>query len=313
MVVLSFRRAYVEISNICNLACSFCPTVERSKQVMQPAAFAALAAQLAGLVDEVCLHLMGEPLNHPEFAAILQLCSDHALPVNLTSNGLLLTGARRSLALLPTVRQVNLSVHSFEANFPDKDAGAYMERVFQFTRQALAERPDLYINLRLWDLEDSGTLTPANAAIRSAIEQEFGIDLAAAALDVRRQKNVRLSGRVYLHFDSRFTWPALDLPVRTQQGFCHGLSSHFGIHADGTVVPCCLDKEAVINLGSTADTPLRDILSGPRAQAIKDGFARGELVEPMCQRCPFISRFDRKARRLQQQPRAPRPERAATP
>ena len=42
----------MEISNICNLKCSFCPEVDRQKQNMEPEAFETLAAQLAPLVDE---------------------------------------------------------------------------------------------------------------------------------------------------------------------------------------------------------------------------------------------------------------------
>lgn len=294
-----FRRAYVEISNICNLKCSFCPTVERANQVMSPDLFGKVAAQLSGMVDEVCLHLMGEPLNHPEFSAILELCRVHHLPVNLTTNGLMLTGARRDLALSQVVRQVNLSLQSFEANFAGKDVSGYMQRIFQFTRLAEERRPDLYINLRLWDLEGVQAHSAVNTAVRAHIAEEFGVVAEDPAVDIRRKKNLLLRGRIYLNFDSRFTWPSLDLPKRQRPGFCHGLSSHFGIHADGTVVPCCLDKEAVINLGQVQDEPLQSILSSLRAVAMRQGFAKGALIEDLCQRCTFIDRFDRKAQRLQ--------------
>jgi radical SAM protein with 4Fe4S-binding SPASM domain len=300
----AYRRANVEISNICNLQCSFCPEVERQKQVMEPETFEPLAAQLATLVDEVCLHLMGEPLNHPRFAEFIASCAKHELPVNLTSNGLLLHGSRREWALHPTVRQLNISVHSFEANFGVRDVGAYMERVFQVTREALERRPDLYINLRLWDLTDPANLNATNAAIRQHIEQEFSVDLSQLKVDIRRRKNLPLAGRIYLHFDTRFTWPAPELPLRGTSGFCHGLSNHFGIHADGTVVPCCLDKEAVINLGNIGEQSLASILQSPRAESMRQGFARAELREDLCQRCPFIDRFASKARKLAAQ--APR-------
>ncbi len=301
----TYRRANIEISNICNLKCSFCPEVERQKYSMEPESFEGLAAQLAPIVDEVCLHLMGEPLNHPRFAEFVAACARHQLPVNLTTNGLLLSGERRTWALHPIVRQVNISVHSFEANFGVRDVGPYMERVFQFTRAALEQRPDLYINMRIWDLMDPATLNDTNAAIRQHIEEEFKVDLRAIKIDVRRRKNLPLQGRIYLHFDSRFVWPSPQLPLRGQEGFCHGLSNHFGVHADGTVVPCCLDKEAVINLGNIYQQSLNEILQSSRAESMRQGFARGELREDLCQRCPFIERFASKARKLAQ--KAPLP------
>ena len=293
-----YRRAYVEISNICNLKCSFCPEVERKQQVMSPESFTTIAQQLEGLVDEVCLHLMGEPLNHPDLASIVQVCGQYKLPINLTTNGVLLMGQRKDLLLDPIVRQVNISVHSFEANFPSREVGPYMERVLNFAAEAGIHRPDLYINLRLWDQQPDSGPAPTNARIRHLLQERFAVDLSPASINIKRRKQVRLSGRLSVHFDSRFTWPSMDLPVRSQQGFCHGLGSHFGIHADGSVVPCCLDKEAVINLGNSFRTSLANILSGPRAQRMRTGFDQGVLTEDLCQRCPFIARFDGKASRL---------------
>lgn len=292
-----FRRVYVEISNLCNLQCSFCPEVEREKQVMTPAFFRQALTEVAPLTDEVCLHLMGEPLGHPHLPEILSICAELGVPVNLTTNGLLLHGERQALLTAAIVRQINVSVHSFAANFHGRDVTPYMQRLFRFTRRCLAERPDLYINYRLWDLGETGVAAPENAQVRALIEAEFQVDLQALAIDPRVRKGYRLAGRVYLNFDSRFEWPALTSPVRGQRGTCHGLSSHIGIHADGTVVPCCLDKEAVVNLGNLKTTPLLEILAGPRATAMHAGFADYTLVEDLCQRCTFISRFDRKAQR----------------
>lgn len=292
-----FRRVYVEISNICNLQCSFCPEVERSKQVMTPVFFRQVLTQVAPMTDEVCLHLMGEPLGHPDLAEIIAICAELNTPVNMTTNGLLLHGERRELMLQPIVRQLNVSVHSFEANFRGRDVTPYMEKLFRFTRDASRLRPDLYINYRLWDLADDGGLTPENAKIRALIEAEFQVSMASMDINPRRKKGYLLAGRVYLNFDSRFEWPTLAAPVRGTRGTCHGLSSHIGIHADGTVVPCCLDKEAKLKLGDLSQTSLSEILTGDRATAMRDGFAANQLIEDMCQRCTFITRFDRKVQR----------------
>ncbi|MEN9833948.1 MAG: hypothetical protein RL011_141 [Pseudomonadota bacterium] len=294
----TYRRAYVEISNICNLQCHFCPEVERQKQVMTAEQFATLAPQLATLVDEVCLHLMGEPLNHPELASIIDICTKSRLPINLTTNGVLLNGARKDLLLSPIVRQVNISVHSFEANFPTRDVDPYLERILSFADEAERLRPDLYINLRLWDLKVGDEPAPNNQRIREILVERFGVDLSPASINIKRRKQARLRGRLSAHFDSRFIWPSLALPKRSEQGFCHGLGSHFGIHANGTVVPCCLDKEAVINLGNSFREPLNDILGSDRAERIRSGFQSGVLREELCQKCPFIARFDKKATKL---------------
>ena len=256
--------------------------------------FSRIVLQAAPLVDELFLHLMGEPLTHPELERILGVCAAHELPVNLVTNGMLLDDARRKLVLSPIVRQVNISLHSFVANFGEHDAEAYMARIFAFTREAEASRPDLYVNLRTWDLSDETSLASGSSkAVRELLVDEFKVNFDEIDIDVRRCKHIKLRGRLYFQFDTRFVWPSLDLVEGDDQGFCHGLSGHFGVLVDGSVVPCCLDKDAVIRLGNCLETPLMEILDSTRAVSMREGFSRGELVERLCRCCPFIRRFKR--------------------
>lgn len=290
-----FKRINIEISNVCNLKCNFCPDVHRDKKVMRLELFRKIISQVAPLTSEVCLHLMGEPLGHPQLSEFFGVCAKYEVPINFTTNGTLLNDAKRELLLSPIVRQVNFSVHSFEANFGEQDVSNYMNRIFSFTREASERRPDLYINYRVWDMDEPSSLSATNQKIREAIKNEFGFELDPGSVDLRRRKGYKIMNRVYLNLDSRFEWPSLAAPLRSKSGYCHGLSSHFGIHADGAVVPCCLDKEAVLRLGHCEEQPILDILKGDRARNIERGFKNGQCVEELCQKCDFIKRFDRKA------------------
>lgn len=255
--------------------------------------FRRVLAEVSPHVTEVSLHLMGEPLGHESFAVYVALCDERGLRINLTTNGMLLFGAKAKAALHPAVRQVNISVQSFAANFPGQKPDAYLQRVFAFLAQAQEQRPDLYVNLRVWDRHEPDAESAENQLLVQKILQHFGHD-KMPELDVRRRKNAPLGGRISLHFDSRFIWPDLAQPVRSTQGFCYGASRQLGVHADGTVVPCCLDKDASVKLGSLKEQSFAEIVDGPRAKAMREGFSRGELVEDLCQRCDFIKRFDRK-------------------
>jgi MoaA/NifB/PqqE/SkfB family radical SAM enzyme len=286
-----FKKVYIEISNICNLHCDFCPEVDREKNVMGPDLFIRTLDQIAPLTEQVCFHLMGEPLSHPLFADFVGYCAERNISVNITTNGTLLTPERIDALLHPTVSQVNFSIHSYQSNFPNKDIGPYLNKIFDFTRRAFQQRPDLYINYRLWNL--TGKDEHQNAEILSSIEVAFGCE-AARSVDVRWRKGRHLRERLYLHFDSRFDWPSPQAPVRSTSGRCHALSSHIGILSDGTVVPCCLDKEGVLALGQSSQNNVTDILMQNRATRMLEGFKSGRLVEDLCQRCTFISRFDKK-------------------
>src|ERR1700745_4339490 len=87
----SFNKVNIEISNICNLQCSFCPEVVRAKKLMEEELFDKVIREVAPLTEQVCFHLMGEPLVHPKLEKFLEICARENVPVNLVSNGVLLT------------------------------------------------------------------------------------------------------------------------------------------------------------------------------------------------------------------------------
>lgn len=285
-----FKKVNIEISNICNLQCSFCPEVIRTKKMMTLELFEKIINQLKDLTEQVCFHLMGEPLVHPQLPEFVEICHRYQVPIFLVSNGVLLRPHLANLLLHPAFRQVNFSLHSFFDNHPEKDPSLYLEKIFDFTETAFEARPDLYVNFRLWNLNDPrGSLTD-NTQMLERIQKRFDFKLQTN-LDVRQQKSVRIKNRLYLHYDTEFVWPSLEQDILGQEGFCYGLSSHFGILADGTVVPCCLDKEGNIPLGNANKESIANILSNPTSQALLQGFNKRKLINPLCQRCNYIERF----------------------
>ena len=53
------KKAYVEITNRCNLACSFCPKTKRAPRTMSAQEFDLILSRLEGYVQYVYLHVMG--------------------------------------------------------------------------------------------------------------------------------------------------------------------------------------------------------------------------------------------------------------
>jgi radical SAM protein with 4Fe4S-binding SPASM domain len=288
---MRFQKINIEITNVCNLQCSFCPEVIREKKMMGVELFQQIIDQVAPMTDLVCLHLMGEPLGHPKLSEFIQICEKASVKIFLVSNGVLLREDKMEMLLSPAFQQINFSLHSYNDNFPDKDPSVYLEKIFRFTEEAFLARPDLYLNYRLWNLSDPKGGKSENLSILEKVCQRFGAPMPTE-IDVRKKKSFHLKNRLYLHFDTEFIWPGLDLEVLGQKGRCHGLSHHFGIHADGTVVPCCLDKEAAIPLGNIKLQSIQDILTSPRAKSMRIGFQQNKLIEDLCQRCQYIERFN---------------------
>ncbi len=292
---MRFLRTYIEISNICNLQCTFCPEVEREKKILSPIHFRKILREVLPYTEQICLHLMGEPLAHPDFAEILKICDEEKAVVQLTTNGTFLNKFGYETFFQSTsLRQINFSIHSFKDNYPNKDIRPYLFDILQFSREALTAKPELYINYRLWNLPDVDQAKEENRSIIDYVCEYFQVPINET-VDVAFKKSKNITGRVYFHYDTRFEWPSLSNPFQGEKGFCHALSQQIGIHADGTVIPCCLDKEAKIPLGNVLEESFESIVNGERLKKIREGFQRHHLVEELCQKCTYIKRFDKKS------------------
>jgi len=285
-----FKRIYIEISNNCNLKCSFCPTIKREKKILSIPDFEKILKQVSPITEEVCLHLMGEPFTHPKLGEIIKLCETHNTKIQLTTNGLNISEHQNVILSSPIIRQVNFSIQCFNDNFPEKDVRKYLLDILNFSVVANNLRPDLYINFRLWNIGNSAN---ENEEVFLFIEDFLKIKINRN-VEVGSIKSKKIWNNLSLHFDSRFEWPSLELPYNGMAGTCHGLKGHLGILVDGTVVPCCLDFEGKISLGNCLTQSLDSILASARATKIKNGFANGILTEELCQHCSYINRFSKK-------------------
>jgi len=280
---MKLSRVYVEITNVCNLNCAFCPKTHRPPRMMRPAEFSAVLDKIAPLTQYLCLHLMGEPLLHPELSELLRLAHGAGMHVSLTTNGILLP--KLSDALLDAkLYKTSISLHAWEANYgsvPDEAAQRYFAACFSHARAA-AEAGTISV-LRLWnaDRTDRAGDNSLNSYILSALREYF----PAPWEDTPR--GIRLAPLCYLENEEIFDWPEENAPARTGQVSCRGTRDHIGILADGTVVPCCLDHEGTLALGNIFTDDVYLILESPRVRAMREGFLRGEAAEDFCRRCGY--------------------------
>lgn len=249
--------------------------------------FAAILRQVKPYTGHLALHVLGEPLLHPNLDQILALCVSHGLRVNLTTNATLLSQRQELLLNSPALRQLNISLHSAITAGASPAHSDYLSNILAFIRQATASTP-LFICLRLWDITFSSdpASSPSRQSILRRLESNFSLP-ARLGDQLTPGQGITLAPRVFLSQNPRFTWPHAEAPDLGPTGTCRGLRDHVAILVDGTVVPCCLDAEADIRLGNIHTQPLSEILASPRATALYEGLLQQRLVEPLCRRCTF--------------------------
>lgn len=276
---MRFRKIYLEISNICNLQCSFCPGTRREKHMMTEEEFRALMPKLRPYTDFLYFHLMGEPLLHPLLERFLEIAGEEGFRIILTTNGTLLSRRQESLLAAPGLHKVNISLHSFEANEAGMAFDEYLQQCFSYGRAASGKKITVY---RLWN---QGGLAERNQEILTRMEAFFPGQWKV------EPRGTRIGDRVYLEYGDKFDWPALNAPENGGRNFCYGLRDQIGVLCDGTVVPCCLDSDGNIPLGNLFEDELGTILSSPLSQRIYRGFTQGSAIHPLCRRCGYAKRF----------------------
>lgn len=290
---MKFSRAYVEITNICGLTCSFCPPKLTPTTTMELSLFQSVAAQLRDYTDEIALHVMGDPMVLSNLEEYLDIAQAARLKVMITTSGFYLDPLRRETLFHPTIRQVNISLNSFNKNSVARSFEMYMEPILQLCDEKLLRKSDFFINLRLWNLDDVQSESPFNERLFALLEEHFSLEAGMVASQINGDRqSIRLASKILLHFDRYFEWPSLNNKV-IGDGYCQGLNKQIAVLSDGRVVPCCLDSDGIIELGNIRETNLGKILTSKRSWTIRDGFSKGICSEELCQKCSYKERFKR--------------------
>ena len=274
-----FKKIYVEITNKCNLNCSFCSIDNREKKEMSVSEFKTVMDKITDYTESIYLHIKGEPLLHSKLDDILNICDSKNVKVCITTNGTLLKN-KKSVLLKHNIKQINVSLHS-ENNYPD-----YFDNVFN-TCDELSKK--ITIIYRLWVLKDINKLSPK---IVDKIISHYKLSTDVVS-KIYNDKNINIADNIYLDKDIEFIWPNDSDNEYEKIGTCYGTRSHIAILSNGIVTPCCLDSEGLINLGNIFKDDMEHIINNKLYKDIKVGFQNNRIIHPLCQKCNYRLRFNK--------------------
>ena len=273
-----YKKVYIEITNICNMSCSFCHGHKRKPRRMTAEEFSLVLDRISGQTEYIYYHLMGEPLTHPNLPDFIKTANGRGFKSIITTNGTLLK-SRGDELLSAGVHKVNISLHSFE-NGSESDHAEYVFALAEFAKKASSK--GVITVFRLWNKGvDGGRNKAAIELLKSHIQGEWS----------ENTRGIRIKDKLFLEYGERFEWPDSEAEIKGERFFCYGLKDQFGILADGTVVPCCLDSDGVIGLGNIFYEESEAILNSERALNMVNGFKCGKASEELCKRCGYAQRF----------------------
>ena len=273
-----FKKIYVEITNTCNLNCSFCSKVEKPKRTMTKEEFSHILSEIKPFTDNIYLHVKGEPLLHPNLIDFLNIAEKNDIKVNITTNGILFPKKVDELIKCNSLQKINFSLHS-ENNVPN-----YLENIFKSVEK-LKNQTVIY---RLWTLQDGKFDKKSTKTVEKIIEY---YKLSPETVEkIYKENNVKITSTIYVDKDNEFEWPD-DNKNETTNGFCMALKTQIAILVDGTVVPCCLDSNGKINLGNIYTESFESIINSKRCQDLKKSFQDRKPCEKLCLSCTYKNRF----------------------
>ena len=288
---MKFYRAYVEITNVCGLSCSFCPTKELPTTQMDLDFFESIILQLKPYTKEIACHVVGDPLTLTNLSEYLDVIYKHGMKAMLTTSGYFLKKHTSETLFHPAVKQINISLNSYNRNDTSLTFEQYMTPVLDLCWAKLEQEKELFINLRVWNLDEMMSERNFNETLFGKLSDTFDVPLDLKVIYREKPKSIRLENKILVHFDNYFEWPSLENKVYGD-GTCQGLQSHIAILAGGKVVPCCLDCDGIIELGDLKEDTLDSILSNSRTQNMIRGFNEGKAIEELCQKCSYKERFN---------------------
>lgn len=264
-----YKKIYIEITNSCNLSCSFCAKSKREKSFITVENFKKVLDSIKGYTDYIYLHVLGEPLLHPNINELINIASKDFY-VNITTNGYLIELIKDN----KNIRQLNISLHSYKG-LKNEDLDKYLDTIFTVT-DILKEHT--FISYRLW------TNSSYRKHIIDKINKKYNTNIDYKDI----KNNSTISKNIFISTHDEFVWPN-DAKESTYQGSCYALKDHIGILVDGTVIPCCLDSEGTISLGNIYNDTLSDIIKSERYQNMLNNFKNNCRTEELCQKCNFIN------------------------
>jgi len=319
-ITLPVNRIHIELTNICNFSCEFCPDgmMKRPRGRMPTEMVKEIINEVSrySIARDLYFHVMGEPTLHPDLVTLSRYAADRDLRVCITTNGSLLDMALYRELKAAGIKQLFISLQT-----PDEESfrlrgtktlnfNDYAERILKVSLEHLKYSGEMELIIGFLSSPLRRLIIPivkeisiadttkqlknhlrkwAEMILQRAGRQEL---LAEAIGQINRvrsfRENVIVLGR-RVKFMTRVLgdWKSVTARRRNRArfGFCHGLQENFGILYNGDYTYCCTDFDGMTSRGNFGEMGLVEYLSDKRMQEVVRGFKRYRVIDPYCQHC----------------------------
>ena len=322
-VELPLQRVHIELTNVCDFNCRFCPKSHMTRPFgyMETDLAKRLITEIGDnhVCEKITFHVMGEPTLHPDFFDVLDHAQKEGVNVGLTTNGSGLGGAIGRRLVDYDLYQLDISIQTPDkASFTLRRAGnlsfdKYIGGILDFFSAYSKKDNDTLIKFRFMNtrIPKKGLegkkgpvrLISTTSELRDIFRFWAGkiYDILGVDGEKRSSAFAKIGKLVSYKWNVVQIYPNVsfetymlnewgnafdDTEVRDAwAGYCYGMKDHFSILHNGDVTLCCIDYDGKTAIGNVHHSTLEEILSSDRLGKIISGFKRFRLVHPHCKRC----------------------------
>ena len=267
------KRVYLEITNSCNLDCPFC-TNPKGKTFLTLEEIEDYIQQIKKHCDFIYLHILGEPLLHPNFKEILNLLDKYSMKLQLVTNGTLLNKYPNILEH-SCIRKLSISLHSIN-NININDI------YFETINKLIDNHSNTNIELRFYDKDN---LSRQLNDYLNYLKQRYKFETTA------KNNSYKINNNTYIYFEDFFKWPDINDKELSNIGTCHGAIDMIAINSNSDVTICCLDPKAYNKIGNLKINTLDEVLNSDKYQNYINEFKNKIISSEICKKCTYRLRF----------------------
>lgn len=322
-IEIPLKRVHIELTNICDFNCVFCPKSEmkRPPGYMDTSLAKRIINEIRenGVAEKITFHVMGEPTLHPDFFDILSYAREKGMKVGLTTNGGSLSGKVGKHLLDYDLHQVDISLQTpDERSFELRKArvltfDSYIKGILAFFRAYHAKWPETIFKFRFLNTrfvkkslekrKGPVKVISSTRELRETFRTWVGriYDMIGVSEQQRKKAFGKIKELVSYKWNVVEIYPNIffetyvledwgqafsDERIRNAWGgYCFGMRDHFAILYNGDVTLCCVDFDGNTKVGNLKDSSLKEVLSSGELGKIIRGFKKFQLVHPYCKRC----------------------------
>jgi radical SAM protein with 4Fe4S-binding SPASM domain len=254
---MTVQDAHVELTNTCNLHCSFCPTnkMKRTKCFL-PFSMVRKIVDDNPTVKIFGLSNWGEPLLYPDLLGVIKFLKQKGKYVGLTTNATLLDEKTAEKLVYSGLDRISFSVDGVGKVYEKLRGANYKSVKNNILRFHEVNKARVHTNIMV-------TVSKENENCISQIKREWG-----------KYSKIMLQ-------------PVLTYEKNQRKGRCAQLlSNHLVILSNGKVVPCCVDYDGFTVLGDIRTDTLNKLYNSAKMNKMREN-SEGTI-------CDFCSEYKSK-------------------